>query len=150
MADSTPTQLEKIAFVMKVLKTMELPKADWPSVAAEDGIQNPENARKKFKRIIQEAGFVLDGDQIVDAEGAGNAAEAGVAVTPNPKKRKASGKKAAKGAATDKAANSEGSSKKAKLDESAATDEGDKVEVVVEPSASLRPLLPEPSGSQEA
>jgi hypothetical protein len=83
---------------------------------------------KKFRRIIQEAGFDLDGDHVVSLESVGPAAEAGVAATPSPKKRKSPVKKAA----ISKATSGESPSKKAKLSQSVGTDEGVKDEVVDE------------------
>ena len=44
MYESKTIELEKLAFILKVLKKMNLPKADYKAIAAEEGIKNAENA----------------------------------------------------------------------------------------------------------
>ncbi|KIW72046.1 hypothetical protein PV04_00269 [Phialophora macrospora] len=85
------TEDNKLAFVMMVLKNSEL-KADWKAIATEAGISLPGNAQRKFREIAQAAGYkLINGSQIVEVDGNGDAAKSTTAAPT--KKRKSPTKK---------------------------------------------------------
>ena len=77
---------EALKYIMLILKHTEMPKPNYPAVAEEAGINTPANAQvitipelldwlanshsqRRFKSLIEKAGYLLVNDQVVAADG---------------------------------------------------------------------------------
>ncbi|KAJ9606417.1 hypothetical protein H2200_009378 [Cladophialophora chaetospira] len=84
---------ETLSYLMIVLKHTNMPKPDWPSIAAEGGISRADNAQTKFRRMIKDIGFDYVKDQFVDPNAGAQPAATAVAKPTTPRKRKSPTKK---------------------------------------------------------
>ncbi|EXJ65325.1 hypothetical protein A1O7_01666 [Cladophialophora yegresii CBS 114405] len=85
---------DQTAYMMIVLKNTEM-NPDWKLITVEAGISKPSNAQRKFRQIVEAAGFKLVNNQIVDPgedeheDHAGNATRApSPSATSQGRKRK--------------------------------------------------------------
>ncbi|RMZ90430.1 hypothetical protein DV736_g2326, partial [Chaetothyriales sp. CBS 134916] len=93
---------DTVRYLLLVIKnTPDIPKPNYHEVAKEAGINNANNAQKRFKRIIEEAGFALIDGKVTLKDGA--------VVAFNSPSAKSTSARNKKGAATP--------SKKRKLEE---------------------------------
>ncbi|KAJ9606414.1 hypothetical protein H2200_009375 [Cladophialophora chaetospira] len=91
---------DQVAYMMVVLKNTEM-AIDWKVITEEAGISKPSNAQRKFRQIVEAAGYKLVNNKIVESD-SDTAAVTTPAATPTSKKRKASTKKDTNGETTRK------------------------------------------------
>ncbi|ETI26394.1 hypothetical protein G647_03171 [Cladophialophora carrionii CBS 160.54] len=111
---SAQSDADKLVYVMTILKNTEMAKPDYHAAAVEAGINNANNAQKRFRAIVKGAGFDLVDGQVVSADGSGPAPTAPAATAKKGRAKKADGA-APKKTAAKKAPNGT-ASKKRKLD----------------------------------